>query len=490
MFLKSKVKSDPKLRGSALILVSKGWFIIPSWGIVAGLSRFLGVEDFGRYGLVVAAVSIINMCFIKGTLQAVSKFVSEEPEKTDAIKTAALKVQLWMGGGSFAVFFATAPLIASLMNSPELTPYLRIASFIILFYSFYAVFIGVLNGRKEFTKQALFDISYSTLKVSLMLILSFFLVLRGAMIGFAAAAGLVLTGSALVVGLKTSNKRYPAGKILKFCIPVIALTFVLYLSMHLDLFMLKKFTGAGESAILAGLYTAALTFARLPFMLVVSALALVLFPYISRVTFTKETEKTRDYIHQGMRLTYLVMMIGTVLIASSPGATLKLIYPPAFAGGGAALAWICGGYLGFSLFMMALTIITGSGKPYHSLFLTLTVVIIQFIALAVLVPDYSIRGAAWGSGIAFFAGALLSGIYLLRKFGAFIEIISFVRITAAGMVTFFISYLIPVEGPAFLLGKDAALAGIFVLFLILLKEIGKNDLEMILTTLPFRNKGR
>lgn len=472
-----------------MILVSKGWFIIASWGIVAGLSRFLGVEDFGRYGLVVAAVSVFNMCFIKGTLQAVSKFVSEDPEKADGVKTAALKIQLWMGGGIFAIFFTAAPLIASLMNSPELTIYLRIASFIILFYSFYAVFIGVLNGRKEFTKQALFDISYSTFKVTLMLILSSFFLLKGAVIGFAAAAGLVLIGSALVVGLKSTGKSYPAGKILKFCVPVMALTFILYLSMHLDLFMLKKLTVSEESALFAGLYTAALTFARLPFMLVVSALTLVLFPFVSRATFMKDAGNTRRYIHQGMRFTYLIMMIGTVLISSSPGPTLKLIYPPAFSEGGPALAWICGGYLCFSIFMMALTIISGSGRPLHSLGLILAVFSVQFIALFILVPEYGIRGAAWGSGLAFFFGALLAGIYLLRKFGAFIEIIPFIRITAVGLVTFFISRLIPVEGPAFLLGKDAVLGGIFVLLLILLKELGKKDLKLLLTTLPLRNKG-
>lgn len=485
MLLKSKVKSDPKLRGSALILVSKLWFIIASYGIYYGLSRLLGVEDFGRYGLVVGAVTVINMCFIKGTLQAVSKFVSEDPSQTDAVKFGALKIQLGIGGGSFILFFAAAGYIARLLNAPDLVPYLRIAAFIILFYSFYAVFIGVLNGKREFTQQALFDISYSTLKVTLMLILSFFFLLKGAVVGFAGAAGLVLAGAALFVGMKRPGATYPAGKILRFCLPVMALTFVLYLNMHLDLFMLKRLTAVEEAARYTGWYTAALTFARLPFMLVVSALALVLFPFVSRATFTKDTEKTKHYIRQGMRLTYLIMMVGTVLIASSPRATMGLIYQTKFAGGAPALAWICGGYLFFALFMMALTIISGSGKPAHSLLLTLTVIIVQFIALSILIPEYGIRGAAWGSGLAFITGAAVSGIYLSRRLGAFMNISSFLRITGAGLLTFFISRLVPVDGMAGLLVKDVVLIVIFGLVLLLVKEIGKKDREMLLATLPF-----
>ena len=491
MPLKSKVKSDPKLRGSALILGSKVWFIVASYGIYFGLSRLLGVEDFGRYGLVVGAVTVINMCFIKGTLQAVSKFVSEDPSRADAVKFGALKIQLGIGGGSFIIFFAAAGYIARLLNAPELAPYLRIAAFIILFYSFYAVFIGVLNGRREFTQQALFDISYSTLKVTLILILSFFFLLKGAIVGFAGAAGLVLAGAALFVGIKKPGETYPTGKILRFCLPVMTLTFVLYLSMHLDLFMLKRLAPVGEAARYAGWYTAALTFARLPFMLVVSALALVLFPFVSRATFVEDTEKTKHYIRQGMRLTYLIMMIGTVLIASSPRVTMGLIYQTKFSGGAPALAWICGGYLFFSLFMMALTIISGSGKPSHSLLLTLIVIVVQFIALSILIrAGYGIRGAAWGSSLAFITGAAASGIYLSRRLGAFMNLRSFLRITGAGLVTFFISRLLPVDGVVGLLVKDLFLIVIFGVILILTKEVGKTDRDMLLATLPFKKSAK
>ncbi len=485
--LKRKPDSVKGLKGSILLLISKLWFVITGYGIYFGLNRILGVEDFGRYGLVVGAVTIVNMCFIKGTLQAVSKFVSEDPSRSAAIRDGALRVQLWLGGGSFLVFFLAAPLIAGLLRAPEITPALRFASLIILFYSFYAVFMGVLNGGKKFTRQAFFDISYSTLKLILLLGLASLLHLEGAIIGFAAAALLVLIGSGAAVGFRRPAASFARSRIIRFCLPVMALTLVIHLIMHLDLFMLKRLGGNEISAVLAGWYTADLTLARLPFMLVVSALALVIFPFISEATSRRRRERTALYIRQGMRLTYLVITLGTVLIASSPRAALGLIYRPEFAGGAPALAWITGGYLFFSLFMISLIVISGSGKPQHSLLLTLAVLAAQFIFLRLLIPVHGILGAAWASGSAFAVGALLAGIYLRSRLGAYLGFRSFFRITISGVAVFLLAGLVETGG-ILLLIKYAFLSVIYLLILILLREVERKDWEMVLATLPFGPK--
>ncbi len=487
--MNSKVESGRNLRGTSLILVAKIWFVVASYGIAAGLSRLLGVAGYGNYGLIVAAVTVINMCFIKGTLQAVSKFVSENPAHGPAILKRALLIQVWMGGATFLLFFLLAPLIARLLKSPGLTPYLRIASLIILFYSFYSIFIGVLNGQRRFTVQATLDISYSTLKLALLLILAYFFSLRGAIWGFALAAGIVMAGSALVVGWRRPEGDFPAKKLIAFFLPVMSLTFVIHLVMHLDLFFLKALavTGGISPAIYAGWYTADLTFARLPFMIVVSAFSLVIFPFVSRSTFDADRESTARYIRQGMRLTYLLTMLGTVLIASSPEATLRLIYGPAYAPGAVPLAWICGGYLFFSLFMMILIVISSSGHPLHSLLITIGVFLIQATALYILVPRYTILGAAWGSSLAFLAGMVIGGYYLIRRLGAFLEMKTFLRITGAGGIVFALSRLLPAGG-LLLLVKDILLAVLFILILLVLKEVRKKDWKMLLATLPARKR--
>ena len=482
--VKRKPGSGKGLKGSVLLLISKLWFVITGYGIYFGLNRILGVEDFGRYGLVVGAVTIVNMCFIKGTLQAVSKFVSEDPSRSAAVRHEALRVQFWLGGGSFIVFFLAAPLIADLLRAPEITSALRFASLIILFYSFYAVFMGVLNGEKQFTRQAFFDISYSTLKLILLLALASLFHLEGAIIGFASAALLVLIGSATAVGFRRPAASFARSRIIRFCLPVMALTLVIHLIMHLDLFMLKRLGEAGKSALLAGWYTADLTVARLPFMLVVSALALVIFPFISEATSRRRREQTALYIRQGMRLTYLVVILGTALIASSPRAALGLIYRPEFAAGAPALAWITGGYLFFSLFMISLIVISGSGKPQHSLLLSLAVAAAQFIFLRLLIPAHGILGAAWASGTAFAIGALLTGIYLRRRLGAYMKFLSFFRITVSGIAVFLISGLVTAQG-VLLPVKYAVLVLIYLVILILLREVGRKDWETVLATLPF-----
>ena len=85
---------DPSLgRGALYLLAGKIASMIGGYGIILYLSRTLGKDstDYGLYATVVTAVSILNMVVITGTIQAVSKFVSERPEEHRSVIAGALK---------------------------------------------------------------------------------------------------------------------------------------------------------------------------------------------------------------------------------------------------------------------------------------------------------------------------------------------------------------------------------------------------------------
>src|SRR5687767_1959163 len=186
-------------RGTIYITLAKIWFMVSGYGIHFILSRLMSEEQYGLYNVAVYTVSIVNAVIITGTYQTVSKYISQEPEKADAVKSKALKLQTVVGGGASLGFFLLAPTIADYLNDPRLTGYLRLASLITLSYSFYAVFTGYFNGLKRFFAQAAIDTTYSTLKLSFIIALVWIgLGVEGGIGGFALAAASVLVISAFL----------------------------------------------------------------------------------------------------------------------------------------------------------------------------------------------------------------------------------------------------------------------------------------------------
>ncbi|MCC6743930.1 MAG: oligosaccharide flippase family protein, partial [Acidobacteria bacterium] len=131
-------------RGTIFITASKLWFMVTGAALMFLLPRLVSVAEVGVYKVVIGLVSVVNAVVVTGTIQTVSKFVSQTPEHAHAIKRKALLLQAMLGGGAAAVFALGAPLAASSLNDSSLTPYLRLAALITASYTFYAVFVGVL----------------------------------------------------------------------------------------------------------------------------------------------------------------------------------------------------------------------------------------------------------------------------------------------------------------------------------------------------------
>jgi O-antigen/teichoic acid export membrane protein len=183
------------------------------------LPRLLGMGGYGTYGVVSAAVSVLNNATVQGTINSVSKFTSEDDRRADAVKLAGLKLQVILGGCMALVFFMGAPLIASYYKHPEFTPLFRIVSLIPLLYSIYSVFVGSANGLRRFRAQAGFDISFSTTKTVLLAVGGIAAGAAGALAGWAATSLVILVLSAVVMKLprrQAVDQTFPVKRLLTF----------------------------------------------------------------------------------------------------------------------------------------------------------------------------------------------------------------------------------------------------------------------------------
>ncbi|MBA2663102.1 MAG: oligosaccharide flippase family protein [Bradymonadaceae bacterium] len=383
-------------RGFLVITAAKVWFLVTSAVIQLGLPIIFGsAEQFGVFKIVTETIGLINMVMIIGSLQAVSKLVSEQPERASQVVRLAVRLQLMLGVPVALLYALGSPYIAASFNDPSLTGLFRLSSLIILFYAFYAIFVGYLNGLKEFVKQASLDMTFATMKMVgiLGLVLLGFGVI-GAVAGFVIAAGLicVISGAwtlrlmrrraaiaAEASGPPDAQTRAEASaslkRLLSYLVLVMLYTFALNGIMRSDLFILKavaadmpaQFAGMENIFALisnkfAGFYGAVLNIARIPYQGVI-AVTFVIFPLISQSTFSDDTEKTRGYVRETFR--YCLLLIGGVamLLAFNSDSIIAALYSADYGRAAVALSILSVSIIFFALFYVATTMIIGSGHP-------------------------------------------------------------------------------------------------------------------------------
>lgn len=468
-------------RGTVYITVAKLWFMASGFGIHFILPRLMGKDSFGLYSVVIGIVSIVNAVIVTGTYQTVSKYISQEEAKADAVKSKALRLQAAIGGAIALGFFLLAPVTASYLNDPRLVDYLRLASLITLAYSFYSVYTGYFNGRRRFLTQSMLDMTYSTLKLVFIVALVWLgYGVAGGVGGFALAAISVLLISAFVAGKGRGEGEVRASELLRFQAYLLAFTFVLNLLQKVDLILVKGLSSpeAGVADLNAGSYSAAVNVANITYQVIISV-TFVIFPLVSQATFRQDRDRTRGYIANTVRYTLMVMALLATLFSANAGEVLGVIYPQSYQDGSGALSVIAYGMLCFGLLQVMTTIITASGRPTVSLVVGAATLAVSALLNSMLIPSRGTVGAAISTTVAMFIGVMLAGGYLLSRFGALIAPLSLLRIGVCAGVVFFASILLTPASVPLILAQLAGLSLAYAAMLVLTGELARHDLDSV-----------
>jgi stage V sporulation protein B len=473
-------------RGAVYITLAKVWFMVSGYALHFVISRLLTKEEYGLYSVVVDVASIVNAVIITGTYQAVSRLVAQEEHKADSIKVKALRLQLAVGGSVSAGFCLLAPLIASYLNDARLTNYLRLASLITLAYSFYAVFTGYFNGQRRFLAQAVLDATYSTLKFAMivsMVWLGFGVI--GGIGGFALAAVSILVISAVAAGRGRRTGPLSFKDLFGFQVYLLAFTLLLNLLQKIDLVLVKALSSGdpGIAARNAGEYAAAINVANITYQIIISV-TFVVFPLVSQSTFAGDAETTRKYIRTTCRYTLMVMALVATLFSANSSEVIRLIYRSEYTAGAPALAMLAYGMMLFGLIYVLTTMISASGRPAFSL-------LVGFVTLATsvalnreLIPRLGLRGAAAATTTAMLLGAVIAGCYTLVRFKVLVPLLSLVRISVCAGAVYLASAIVPVWPRPIVILKLVVLSLLYVGGLVLLRELGKPDRDVLRKLLP------
>jgi O-antigen/teichoic acid export membrane protein len=283
------------------------------FGIGVLLARLLTPADFGIVGL---ALVVIGFARPFGDFGLASAIVQRRP-LTDRHVRVAFTLSTLVGVSLAALLAIGAPAAAALMRDPRLTAVLRVLSLIFATTGISVVAGGLLRRRLEFRPLVLSDlVSY----IAGYGLLAPALALRGAGVWSLVAAALVqtlLSASAIVVigrhSMRPLLARAEARELLHYGVGSGAASWVSYLALNADNFIVGRTLGAAS----LGLYARAYTLMNLPFTYTASVLSGVLFPAFAQIQ--------NDLVR--LRRAFLAMTELTALVAGGSMGTLAVAAP-------------------------------------------------------------------------------------------------------------------------------------------------------------------
>jgi stage V sporulation protein B len=514
------------------IAIAKFYFMVAGLVIQLRLPAVLSRAAFGSYSLVANIASLVNNVLVTGTIQAVSRFAAQEPGKARRVQQAGLRMHIRLGLVIAAAFIALAPLVAWLLHDMSKTAPLMLAGLILAGYSFYAVFIGTANGLHEFHKQAGLDMTFATLRgVGLLGMAMAGFGVVGVIGGWVAAVGIILCASVVWIGLPgpvAPDEKLPVRPLIEFFLGV-ALYLVLFNAlMFVDSILIKRLTtehyaahlGTLDQALSAALpwatgatgyradpsvladvqnayYAAVQNLARLPYQAIIAA-TFVVFPLVSRSTFTEDRATTRRYVEVTTRYSLIFATAIAVVMAANPSDVLGLVYAADYAQlGGPALAALALGNVAFSIFAIAGTILNGAGMTLPAVATAALTLVVAAVGNAIAIPIAAERGsvletAAIVTTSAMLIGAIASGWVLRRRLGAFVPVLSVVRVIVATAAAIAVGRVLPLggRGKLFTLIEAAIVGAVFLVVLVITRELGRGDLEAIKAVRRSRARAR
>jgi len=498
-------------RGGLAVAFAKVYFIVIGLVQQVILPRVLGLDGYGAWSTVQSVASIAYNPVTSTSIQGVSRAVahSSDAQQPQAIRNT-LKIHAALALPLAVIFFALSETIASVAKAPHVLTALRIVSALMLLYGLYTPLIGVVNGQKRFLYQAGLDILSATLRTIGLVAAGYFFATRyargieGAAIGVVTALTLTLVIAVAVVGTGRAGAGGPTVKQqLLFIAPLFLGQAVLNLLFQADSLLLRRFSG--EAALASGLsvtaadplvgaYRATQLFSFLPYQLLI-AVTFILFPMLATAYRDGDADAVARYVRTGMRLAIVLAGLMVSVTCGLAGPLLALFFgAQAALLGTRAMQLLTLGFGAFAILGVLTTVLNSIKQERQSAAITTLA-----FGLVVVLGFARVRGTSFGEELlwrmatATSTGLLLAtalAAYSVKRFaGAVVAPSSVGRALVACAAAIALGRVLPAPGKIMTLAYAMLLAVTYVVLLIVLRELGRADVEMIKAVVSRRKRG-
>ncbi len=488
-------------RGGLMIVAAKISFILFGFVQQILLQHLLGEVVYGETALVNASVGVVNNVMVAASIQGVSRTVAAAPvDRAEQYYRRALSYHAVIAVIVAGVFAAMAGPVASFVQAPHITTPLRVVALIVLLYGLYAPIVGSLNGRKRFVDQGGLDIVYGATR-TIGIALGVVLFLRagqsgtlGFCVGFVGAAALILPASMWRAGLGKGGGTEPVlGAYLRFLIPVVVAQGFLNMLLRTDFFLLRRFAGqaalaqgaeAGIADKLLGVYQGVQLYAFLPYQLLMS-ITFILFPMLARADADGDRAAVRSFTRTGVRLAFVFTGLICGTVAALGTHVLRMASPEGiWKNGGDTLRILALGMGSLSVLGISSAVLTSLRRERTAVGVMGAAVAAVAAACWALVPGAELGNAmlirtAIATSIGLSVAMVIAAVLVTRVAGGFVPVLTAVRvpIAIAGVVA--LGWKMPWMGKLAVPVQAAGMGVVYVVLLVILRELGREDLGVL-----------
>lgn len=462
--------------GAVYLLGAQFLLLVAGYTVHAFLGRTLAPSTYGLFGVVMAFLTWIEVSLTGGFPYAIRKFGAEDSKRLPGVARTALRGQTLYAAALLVLALAAAPWLAGALGEPSLSNLIRLAALDIPVFAFYFAYIGILNGRRAFSRQSIAMALYATAKV--VAILGLVLLgwgVRGALIGNILASVAGLAAAIVAVGRLGAGKDEPMKTVVGYAAGTAALGIVFTLLISIDIFFVKALVSDGNHV---GFYVAATTLARAPFLLFLG-IATAALPALSRATSTNDVQLARTYMSQALRLHLILLLPMTALVAGSASGMVALVYGLDYLAAGPVLSVAMLAFTLFGLTNALYNMLVASGETKVPLFSAILLVGLDSVLALWLIPMYGILGGAMAAACTAGLGLIIALWCVILHFGKPVDLLSVVKITFAAAVIYALSRVFSFGG-LLLLVVFAGLGLLYFTMLVALREITRADWSKVL----------
>jgi O-antigen/teichoic acid export membrane protein len=489
------IEADRQLpQGALYVSFGQAAFLLSGYVLQMVLARLLAPSLFGVFVVVMNVLVWIEITVNNGVPSALQRFLPDRSLSASSVRRAAARCQAIISVVIFVVLYLLAPWIAALLRDQTLTPYLRLAFFDILAMGAYAYFRGVLNGRRAFRQLALTITAYALTKLvtsSLLVFLGFGV--QGALVGnIASSLGGLVVGFLWIRRRKGSERvdaDEPEGaikesQIMAFVLPTVLFTLASNVLLGLDLMGVKALL---NDANMVGYYGAAVKLAEAP-RLVLLAFSFTLLPSLSHAIAARDRTRTRRYLEQTIRLLALVLLPVLALVTATAQPLIVFVFSAAYRAAAPILEVLIFSYAAYTVYITLVTALLAESRPGRAMAIPMALLPVALGAIWLGVSRLGALGAAFASLLSVASAALVVIVYVGRRFGPKVDLVSTGRIALAAAAVWCLARLWTPSGLMLILGY-ALLGGLYLALLLAFGEVHREDLALVGSWLSVRGKG-
>ncbi|MGH3022109.1 MAG: lipopolysaccharide biosynthesis protein [Gaiellaceae bacterium] len=418
-------------RGMLLLTITSGVFIVSGYAITVWLAHELGPTDFGRYSVVVAITTLVNIVVARGVPVAATRAIAADPEAAERTMDAAWRATIPLSIGTAALAAAAAVPLAAVLGDDALAVPLLVGAGAALTYGLQALLLAWFTGMHRYGRQAFAQSWYAVSRVVTIIGGGFVAGLTGAVAGFVVAPVIGALATLRRVGRRrtesssrrASSRSAPTARtLLQTSAPLVGVAALVAALLSIDLLAFKRVGTATD----VGRYAAAAAIAHVPFFLLRSA-PLVVMPAVaaalsaaSKSPEGKLPAPVRVAIRRGVGDAVVLLALPTALIVALGDEALELVFGTSYAVDGLLVAPLALATAAVTLYSVLVAVETALGTLRVAL--ATGAVGLAFVATAAAIGGQGSNPsrAAWGVAVAATLTFLAHAAFVWARAGSFV----------------------------------------------------------------------